>query len=335
MRAGEKFRLARAYGESLLSYAVDGPPRPFSASFSVTDRCNLRCEYCNFPNLETRDLKLDAVIRLFDRLRLMGVQRLGLVGGEPMIRKDLPQIIAEARQRHFFVTVNTNLTLYDRFPHALDEADHVFTSLDGDPSTHEANRGEGSLDGVVAAIRSLVRSGKPVTAICVVRHGDGPMARRLLGQARDLGIDIHFQPQCTGAELVRGDLPADTTNDQLRAFWRELGRLKAEGHPVASSAGYLDALADWHDFRVSAVYDPSVRCAAGRGFLFVDPEGNASPCAYVRGRTRPVNLLSAEWSEWDRTTPCTSCSVGPMLEFNRLFQHPVRSVLAAMTTYVR
>ena len=46
MQLGEKVRLGYAFGASLLSWLVDGPPRPFSATFAVTNRCNLRCSYC-------------------------------------------------------------------------------------------------------------------------------------------------------------------------------------------------------------------------------------------------------------------------------------------------
>jgi MoaA/NifB/PqqE/SkfB family radical SAM enzyme len=334
MRAAERARLALAYGSSFLSWAVEGAPRPFSASFAVTDKCNLRCDYCNFPYLKTRDLELDAIGRLFDRLREMGVERLGLVGGEPMVRKDLSEIVTAAKQRGFYVTMNTNLTLYARYPRVLDAVDHIFTSLDGDPSEHLANRGEDSLDGVVAGIQKLVAAGKPVTPICVVRRGDVEMARRLLERAVTLGVRVHFQPQCIEADIVRGGLPDGISNEALRNFWAELLALKTSGLPVASSSGYLRTLAGWHDFSISAIKSPDDRCAAGRGFLFIDPEGNASPCAYTRGKMTPINLLSEDWRQaWDRETPCTRCSVGPMLELNLLFQKPLQSARSALQSY--
>ena len=46
--------LGYAYGASLLAYMVDGTPRPFSATFAVTNRCNLRCGYCNCPFIDRR-----------------------------------------------------------------------------------------------------------------------------------------------------------------------------------------------------------------------------------------------------------------------------------------
>ena len=52
MRLAEKIAVGYAYGSSLLAYMVDGAPRPFSATFAVTNRCNLRCEYCNCPFID-------------------------------------------------------------------------------------------------------------------------------------------------------------------------------------------------------------------------------------------------------------------------------------------
>ena len=107
MRLGEKLSVGYAYATSLLSYMVDGAPRPFSATFAVTNRCNLRCEYCNCPFIDPSHLTLEQIDVLFDRLQKMGVRRLGLAGGEPLLRRDLGEIIARAKRRGFFVSVNS------------------------------------------------------------------------------------------------------------------------------------------------------------------------------------------------------------------------------------
>jgi MoaA/NifB/PqqE/SkfB family radical SAM enzyme len=322
------------YAASLVSFAVDGVPRPFSAAFNVTDRCNLRCEYCNFSSFAGPELDVPNIAVLFDRLHRMGVRRLGIVGGEPLVRKDIGEILRLARQRGFFISVSTNLTLYHRFPGVLDPADLIFTSLDGDRAIHEAHRGAGSYDGVLEAIRALVAAGKTVVGICVVRRGDVAQASALLEQARSLRVRMHFQTQCLDTDISRGSLPADVTDETLRTFWEALVRMKQAGQPIASSLDYLRAQASWPDFGVSALRDPSRRCAAGRGFLFVDPLGNASPCTYTRGRTPTVNLLSADWArDWNRETACTRCNVGPMLEFNLLYTHPLRAVVNVLRSY--
>jgi MoaA/NifB/PqqE/SkfB family radical SAM enzyme len=327
-------RLAYRWAVSVVRFATEAAPAPFSASFAVTDRCNLECGYCSCPYADHTELPLADVARLLARFREMGVARLGLVGGEPMLRRDLSDVIALAKAHGFVVCVNTNLTLYGRFPERLAGADLVFTSLDGDAAAHRANRGARSYDGVLDAIRTLVAAGTPVVAICVVTERNLDQADGLLAQAEALGIRVHFQPVCTGGPAPAGYAP-DVPNEAFRAFFRRLLAHKRAGRPVASSRGYLAHMAAWEDFRTTALHDPTTRCAAGRAFLYVDPRGGAFPCPYTR-TTTPVDLLATRWEEaWSGETPCTRCNVGPMVEFNLLVRHPLGAALDVWRSYAR
>jgi MoaA/NifB/PqqE/SkfB family radical SAM enzyme len=252
-----------------------------------------------------------------------------------MVRKDIGEIVDVAKARGLFVTMNTNLLLYERAPERVRDVDLFFTSLDGDREHHEAARGAGAYDGVLAAIRDIVASGRRVVAICVVTEHSLGQARPLLDAAEAGGFQIHFQPQCTETEIVRGGLAPELTGDRLRAFWRELLALKRAGRPVASSGPYLEELARWEDFSTSAVLDPAARCAATRGFFYVDPHGHAYPCAYTKGKAPPVDLLGDRWRDAvGRETPCSRCSVGPYLEFNLLYQKPIRTALSVLRSYL-
>jgi MoaA/NifB/PqqE/SkfB family radical SAM enzyme len=263
------------------------------------------------------------------------VKRLGLAGGEPMARKDVGDIVALARARGFYVTMNTNLLLYSRHEEKLRDVDLFFTSLDGDREHHEAARGRGSYDGVLEAVARIVAEGRKVVAICVVTEHSLDQAPHLLDLAQAGGFKVHFQPQCTETTIVRGRLAPDLTTERLQGFWLRLLAQKRAGRPVASSAAYLEALARWDDFGRTAVLDPAVRCAASRGFLYVDPHGHAYPCAYTKGRTPGVDMLGERWREAvGRETPCTRCSVGPYLEFNLLYQQPLRAGLSVLRSYV-
>ncbi len=327
--------MALAFGRSLLSWSVDGPPRPVSATFAVTNRCNLRCSYCNTPFLDPSDLPIARVETLFDRLASVGVKRLGLAGGEPMVRRDIGDIVGLAKERGLFVTMNTNLLLYAQCRERVRAVDLFFTSLDGDREHHEAARGRGSHDGLLPAIREIAASGRRVIAICVVTEHSIEQAEPLLDLAEEGGFRIHFQPQCTETEIVRGEIAPELTNERLRRFWGRLLELKRSGRRVASSVPYLEELSSWDDFARSAVLDPDVRCAATRGFFYVDPRGQAYPCAYTKGKAEPVDLLGDDWrSALGRDTPCSRCSVGPYLEFNLLYQKPVRTALSVLRSYL-
>ena len=325
-------RLALSYAMSFLAYRTGRGPRPFSAAMAVTNRCNLRCVYCNTPYMDPKDLTFDQSLTVMDRLKDLGVSRLGIVGGEPLIKKDIGELVKEAKQRGFYITFNSNLTQYHRKPEVFEDVDLVFTSLDGDAETHQAHRGAKSYDGVLEAIDDLVARGLPVVAICVVGEANAEQAEGLIQQAERGGFKIHFQPQCLDTEIVRGELDASVRSEDLRKFWAGLVEQKKAGRPLASSAAYLKAQASWDDFRVSAYTSPGVKCAAGRGFLYVDPQGFAYPCAFTKGQTPGINLLEEDWrTAFSGETPCNVCNVGPMMEFNLLFDKPLSASLEALS----
>src|SRR5437762_3694906 len=66
---------------------------------SVTDRCNLRCQYCmpeeEYVWLPREDLlTFEEIARLVDAFVAGGVSRLRLTGGEPLLRRDLDSLVA-------------------------------------------------------------------------------------------------------------------------------------------------------------------------------------------------------------------------------------------------
>src|SRR5206468_5523192 len=84
---------------------------------SVTDRCNLKCVYC-IPDgmewLEREDiLSYEEISRLVGIFASMGVGKVRLTGGEPTVRKDLPDLIRMIRRRGGIqeISLSTNALL--------------------------------------------------------------------------------------------------------------------------------------------------------------------------------------------------------------------------------
>jgi MoaA/NifB/PqqE/SkfB family radical SAM enzyme len=330
----QHFKTGIALTRSIAHYRGHASPRPISASFAVTNRCNLSCSYCNFPNLDPSQLSLEAIRKLFGQLAQMGVVRLGLVGGEPLLRADLPAIAAEAKSHGFFVSLNTNLTLLARYPERMPDVDLVFTSLDGMPETHRQARGKKSLDGVLEGIRMLRGKGLPVVAITVLTAQATADIDALIQLAEQNDFKLHFQPQCTDTEIVKGKLGEMYNTRREGKLWERLLEEKKQGAPIASSHAYLKHMSNWENFAQASRMNPEARCAAGYGFLFIDPQGMAYPCAYTKGKTNGIDLLTQDWQEqFTGKTPCTECAVGPMVEFNLLYKQPMASAFNILTSY--
>ncbi len=95
---------------------LDRPLR--NLRLSVTDRCNLRCQYCmpeeEYAWLPREDiLTFEEIARLVDVFADVGVDKVRLTGGEPLLRKDLPRLVAmladNRRLRDLAMTTNAVL----------------------------------------------------------------------------------------------------------------------------------------------------------------------------------------------------------------------------------
>jgi len=89
---------------------------PFYASFKVTHKCTLRCSFCNVWMEKTPDLGKDEVFKVIDNIGESSIVVLSLEGGDPLMRKDLGEILQYAHQKPFYLFFTTNGHLLDKRP---------------------------------------------------------------------------------------------------------------------------------------------------------------------------------------------------------------------------
>jgi cyclic pyranopterin phosphate synthase len=153
---------------------------------SVIDACNFRCPYCMPADRVPEDHGLDSASRLsFDEMETLvrsfvrlGVRKLRLTGGEPLLRKRLPELIARlvAIPGIEDIALTTNGSLLAAQARALREAGltRVTVSLDAlDPERFRAlSGGRGRVDDVLAGIAAAKDAGfGPIKLNCVVQRG--------------------------------------------------------------------------------------------------------------------------------------------------------------------
>lgn len=128
--------------------------------WNLIRRCNLTCKHCysisadkDFPG----ELSTQEVCAVMDDLKSCGVPVLILSGGEPLLRPDLYEIAARAKQMGFYVGLSSNGTLIDEANIGRIAAvgfDYVGVSLDGIKDTHDKfRRMVGAYDRSLNAIR--------------------------------------------------------------------------------------------------------------------------------------------------------------------------------------
>jgi cyclic pyranopterin phosphate synthase len=165
---------------------VDRLGRPLSdLRISVTDRCNFRCTYCMPREIYGADhpflaraaiLSFEEIERLARVFVGLGVRKIRLTGGEPLLRRDLPRLIELLAPLGADLALTTNGSLLATHAVALRSAglDRLTVSLDTlDPATFaRMNDAEYGPDDVLAGITAAGRAGFSRLKInCVVRRG--------------------------------------------------------------------------------------------------------------------------------------------------------------------
>jgi cyclic pyranopterin phosphate synthase len=171
---------------------------------SVTDKCNLRCFYClpkGFKDFEVPDNwlsfdEIERVIAVFDEL---GVHRVRLTGGEPLVRKDLPQLASRLSALPGIrdLSLSTNATLLDRQAEALYQGGirRINVSLDTlDVQRFSDITGGGHLQPVLDGLDAAHRVGfKPVKINMVVMKDTAEQDYRdIVAYCMDKGFTLRF-----------------------------------------------------------------------------------------------------------------------------------------------
>ena len=121
-----------------------GRCRPISCQYAITNRCPWRCRYCNVENTTRQECATDEALRMIDELARAGGVRLHLVGGEPMMRDDLKEVIGFAKRRGLYVTMATSGIRIPEIFDQIKETDLFLMSFDGPEDIHDYQRNRGS-----------------------------------------------------------------------------------------------------------------------------------------------------------------------------------------------
>ncbi len=175
-----------------------------SLRVSVTDRCNLRCRYCmpeeHYTWLPRESiLTFEEISRLVNIFTRLGVSRLRVTGGEPLLRHDLPRAIRMLRQIEAIddIAMTTNAVLLDRYAAELKEAglDRLTISLDTlEPDRFKAFAGRGRHEDVLQGIRAAQDVGFTGTKLnaVIIRGVNDDELGSLVEFGRERGIEVRF-----------------------------------------------------------------------------------------------------------------------------------------------
>ncbi len=264
------------------SSCVERPGPPLWLLAELTYRCPLQCAYCSNPlDFARYDHELDTGewIDVFRQARELGAAQLGFSGGEPLVRKDLPELVAAARELGFYTNLITSgIGLSEAAIDTLAECglDHIQISFQAaDAVLNDRLAGsDKAFAHKLAMARAVKAQGYPMVLNVVIHRHNIERIDQIIDLCLDLGADTVELANCQyhgWAALNRAALLP--SNAQL---------VQAE----ATVAAYRQALAARDDpctliFVAPDYYDGRPKaCMSGWGRLFlgIAPDGTALPC---------------------------------------------------------
>jgi len=181
---------------------------------SVTDRCNLRCTYCmpaeGIPLMQHSDiLSFEEILDVVDAALTLGVDKVRITGGEPLVRKGIVSLIQKIASKPGIqdLGMTTNGQLLEKFAQPLKDAGlhRINISLDTmNPAKYTTITRGGDISNVLKGVDASLKAGlTPVKINCVILKSPAePDALEVAGFGKKLGIQVRFIRQM---DLEKGE----------------------------------------------------------------------------------------------------------------------------------
>jgi pyrroloquinoline quinone biosynthesis protein E len=248
----------------------------------LTYSCPLQCPYCSNPidfAKHGSELGTEDWLRVFSEARAMGAVQLGLSGGEPLVRKDLPILIKHARTLGYYTNLITSGYQLDENKIVdLKEAglDHIQVSIQApEKNLNDYLAGTDSFEHKKAVAHLVKKHGYPMVLCVVIHRQNIHLMRDILEMAVELGADYLelANTQYYGwAHLNRDQLLPTREQFQEAEAIAKVYKEKLKGR---MKIYYV--VPDFYEDRPKA-------CMNGWGttFLTIAPDGVALPCHEAR-----------------------------------------------------
>lgn len=256
---------------------MNGTIVPEIATIAVTNNCHYDCEYCSVFNKTVSDLPASLLIQTIHSLQEMGVYHFSLTGGEPLLRRDLADIISSIDHRSIVKLFSTGYSLTKEKARALKEAGlfSINISLDNkDPRKHDAGcHYNGAFEIALNAIQ-YSQAASLVTCVATIatkeRIHSGEIFR-FLEFMKELGVDevTIFEPVPVGKLAFCDDaILGEDERILLKSLHKEANKTQNNKYPRIFSFPYVE----------SSEY---MGCGAGCSRLHITALGEVMPCDFI------------------------------------------------------
>lgn len=286
---------------------------PRSLDLEITNRCNLRCNYCSHFSSDgdvDHDLPTEEWLQFLEELNRCAVMDVTLSGGEAFCRKDLKEIIdGVVRNRMRFSILSNGTLITDEMAEYIastKRCNNIQVSIDGSiPTTHDTFRGEGNFVKAINGIKLLQKHNLKVSVrVTIHKHNVNELEDIAKFLLEDMGLSDFSTNSASFMGLCRQNAEQVQLTPKERNIAMETllklcqkynGRISAAAGPLAEARGWLEmekARKEGKDELPGRGY--LAACGGPFSKLAVRADGVITPCgqmAYIElGRINQVSL---------------------------------------------
>lgn len=274
-----QFRALKALAKSHLT----GISYPLACTFAVTYRCQLQCRHCSAARhvrKEEQELSTAEAKRVIDESLDMGVAVIAFTGGEPLLRKDIFELISYVDPHKAVAHLFTNgLLLTEDVVDKLQAAGlyTLFVSLDSvDPEEHDRLRGRAGV--FRAAVEGVQRALDKGLMVCLSsyasrRNTEADHYRRMHELGKKLGVHMVVLFDCVPTGALLHDTSDMLTPEQKEMIGQYNSYLFHHGiRPVLAAQAWQNSVEG---------YLSGIGCVAGHLQYYVSAYGDVTPCDFT------------------------------------------------------
>ncbi len=334
---------------SILRNRITRKKSPLRTILKITKRCNLRCRHCLEYKFQDKELSLEKVKYMLNRLAKAGAIHLSINGGEPLIRTDIGEIIRYAQKLGMSVGITTNGTFVPKKIKDLKGISFLGLSLDWPKQIHDYLRGKGQFNEVMEALKVAQRH--DIKNIYLNTVLTKTICQKLEYIEEVVEIAQKNKVKCNFVTMYgdvrEGSVIKKPSEEELRRALQKLVQLKKRGVPFLFSEFTYEYMLNWPIFSKEKYYEGEIHqishpitCKSGELSIAVEANGDIFPCNMVKDEVKPTNIFDLKNSVADllkkmnKYNKCRYCYYGCYCEANALFGLKPKIILEYIKNYL-
>lgn len=302
----------------ILKARISGQKVPVAVRWQLTYKCPLQCKYCHIWDIDSEELNTGDISALLDEMAQCGTRKISFSGGEPMMRKDIGDIINHCVSIKISPEMNSTGFLIPQKIDLLKNLDLLKLSLDGPEEIHDMIRGKrgGHRIAIEAAEAACANGIKFIFTTTLTKFNINHIGY-MLNLADRFNTFVAFQPLkeisygCTGG-TIENLYPTQT---EYKNALDILIAMKKNGKGrMRNSLQGLQHIYNWPSYK-------KIKCYAGEIFCMLSPNGDLYPCDRLNYKEPLPNCIDLGFKRALVRLPkiyCPGCGFCGSLELNYL-----------------